>query len=117
MYFIQHCFICRPSDSTVSEDAGISIYCGQLANPLYALFDILFLFIGVETASYLCSICQSSYTNKGNFKQHLEKHIKNGELTPFVDMAPAPTTPPPCVVMPPLKGKLTRVKINRGPNN
>jgi hypothetical protein len=23
MYFIQHCFICRPSDSTLSEDAGI----------------------------------------------------------------------------------------------
>ncbi len=23
MYFIQHCYICRPSDSTVSEDAGI----------------------------------------------------------------------------------------------
>jgi hypothetical protein len=23
MYFSQHCFICRPSDSTVSEDAGI----------------------------------------------------------------------------------------------
>ncbi len=22
-YFIQHCFICRPSESTVSEDAGI----------------------------------------------------------------------------------------------
>jgi hypothetical protein len=22
IYFIQHCFICRPSDSTVSEDAG-----------------------------------------------------------------------------------------------
>ncbi len=22
-YFILHCFICRPSDSTVSEDAGI----------------------------------------------------------------------------------------------
>jgi hypothetical protein len=22
MYEIQHCFICRPSDSTVSEDAG-----------------------------------------------------------------------------------------------
>jgi hypothetical protein len=21
--FIQHCFICRPSDSTVSDDAGI----------------------------------------------------------------------------------------------
>ncbi len=23
LYFIRHCFICRPSDSTVSEDAGI----------------------------------------------------------------------------------------------
>jgi hypothetical protein len=23
MHVIQHCFICRPSDSTVSEDAGI----------------------------------------------------------------------------------------------
>ena len=23
LYFIQHCFICRPSDSTVSEDVGI----------------------------------------------------------------------------------------------
>ncbi len=23
MYYIQHCFICRPSDSTVSKDAGI----------------------------------------------------------------------------------------------
>jgi hypothetical protein len=23
LYYIQHCFICRPSDSTVSEDAGI----------------------------------------------------------------------------------------------
>jgi hypothetical protein len=23
VYFIQHCFICRASDSTVSEDAGI----------------------------------------------------------------------------------------------
>ncbi len=26
MSFIQHCFICRPSDSTVSEDAGIEQY-------------------------------------------------------------------------------------------
>ncbi len=23
MYIIQHCFICRPSDTTVLEDAGI----------------------------------------------------------------------------------------------
>jgi hypothetical protein len=30
IYFLQHCFICRPSDSTVSEDAGIETqgsYC------------------------------------------------------------------------------------------
>jgi hypothetical protein len=25
MYVIQHCFICRPSDSSVTEDAGIKI--------------------------------------------------------------------------------------------
>ncbi len=25
MYFIQHCFICRPSDYTVPEDDGIEI--------------------------------------------------------------------------------------------
>jgi hypothetical protein len=24
MYYIQHCFICRPSDSTVSEDARMN---------------------------------------------------------------------------------------------
>jgi hypothetical protein len=30
MYFIQHCFICRPSDSSVSEDAGIEpIHCDE----------------------------------------------------------------------------------------
>jgi hypothetical protein len=27
MYFIQHCFICRPSDSAVSGDAGIDSKC------------------------------------------------------------------------------------------
>jgi hypothetical protein len=25
VYFIQHCFICHPSDSTVLEDAGIEL--------------------------------------------------------------------------------------------
>jgi hypothetical protein len=25
MYCVQHCFICRPSDSTVSENAGIEL--------------------------------------------------------------------------------------------
>ncbi len=27
MYVIQHCIICRPSDSTVSENAGIELGC------------------------------------------------------------------------------------------
>ena len=30
----------------------------------------------------MCAVCQSSYTNKGNFKQHAEKHFKNGEFAP-----------------------------------
>ncbi len=30
MYDIQHCFICRPSDSTVSEDAGIGYLDGHV---------------------------------------------------------------------------------------
>ncbi len=25
MYFIHHCFICRPSDSIVSEEAGVEL--------------------------------------------------------------------------------------------
>ena len=32
-----------------------------------------------DNGSYVCSVCHSSYTNKGNFKQHIEKHFKNGE--------------------------------------
>jgi hypothetical protein len=35
------------------------------------------------TGSYVCAVCQSSYTNKGNFKQHAEKHFKNGEFGPL----------------------------------
>jgi hypothetical protein len=30
VYDIQHCFICRPSDSTVSEDAGIGYLDGHV---------------------------------------------------------------------------------------
>ena len=34
-----------------------------------------------ENGCYVCSVCQSSYTNKGNFRQHMEKHFKNEEFT------------------------------------
>ncbi len=37
MYFIQHCFICRPSDSTVSADAGIEIYIRLAARNIQIL--------------------------------------------------------------------------------
>jgi hypothetical protein len=34
MYYIQHCFICRHSDSTVSEDAGIVHRIGYIPSTL-----------------------------------------------------------------------------------
>jgi hypothetical protein len=39
MYFVQHCFICRPSDFTVSEDAGIEPRLLRLRS-INATFDI-----------------------------------------------------------------------------
>ncbi len=46
MYCIQHCFICRPSDSTVSEDAGID-YCdfgiGSQSDALTTRLDLIHL--------------------------------------------------------------------------
>jgi hypothetical protein len=39
--YIQHCFICRPSDSTVSEDAEIEIYVGQRCTSyIVAMYDV-----------------------------------------------------------------------------
>ena len=40
-----------------------------------------------DNGSYVCSVCQSSYTNKGNFKQHIEKHFKNGEYPSAINGA------------------------------
>ena len=45
------------------------------------------------TGSYVCAVCQSSYTNKGNFKQHAEKHFKNGEFGPVNGSSSAPVPP------------------------
>ena len=42
-----------------------------------------------DNGSYVCSVCQSSYTNKGNFKQHIEKHFKNGEYPSAINGAEA----------------------------
>ena len=40
-----------------------------------------------DNGSYVCSVCHSSYTNKGNFKQHIEKHFKNGEYPSAINGA------------------------------
>jgi hypothetical protein len=72
MYFIQHCFICRlPSDSTVSEDAGIeprtvatsalavrrssysAILLYQIRRPLGLVFVIYFWWLGELLLLYI----------------------------------------------------------------
>ncbi len=43
-YYIQHCFICRPSDSTVPTDAGIeprAVATGALADALTTRLDLI----------------------------------------------------------------------------
>jgi hypothetical protein len=53
-YFIQYCFICRPSESTVSEDAGIEprTYHSAKSHPDNYIFEgkaiCLFLFLIIE---------------------------------------------------------------------
>jgi hypothetical protein len=44
MYFIQHCFICRPSDFTVSEDARIepgTVATFAMADTLVTRLDLI----------------------------------------------------------------------------
>jgi hypothetical protein len=50
MYFIQHCFICRPSDSTVSEDAGMEPRTGAtsamaVGRPNLTRLDLIHIFL------------------------------------------------------------------------
>ncbi len=47
--YIQHCFICRPSGSTVSEDAGIEIYFGQRCTISKSLHCTVSLEVTVKT--------------------------------------------------------------------
>jgi hypothetical protein len=44
LYFIQECFICRPSESTVSEDAGkLGSNPGLLSDALTTRLDLIYL--------------------------------------------------------------------------
>jgi len=42
----------------------------------------------LESGTFTCSICESSYSNKGNYKQHIEKHSKNGDLAKGAEKNP-----------------------------
>jgi hypothetical protein len=54
MYFIQHCSICRPLDSTVSDDAGIETgsvrRCNHWTHRLYLLHKLLFMTLEYRSA-------------------------------------------------------------------
>ncbi len=58
MYFIQHCFICRPSDSTVSEDAAI-----RTRKPNNK----------ISTPLQVCGVCQKS-VRQDNYSAHMLLH-------------------------------------------
>jgi len=60
------------------QDAAKEMYNNQINNVIHSSFKL-------DTKLFVCSVCQSSYTNKGNFKQHLEKHVKTGELSVLED--------------------------------
>ncbi len=83
MYCIQHCFICRPSDSTVSEDAGIeprTVATSALAvrrsnhwarsHPLYILLKYMYSSLYLEPfcvpiplSPYICGSPPSASVN------------------------------------------------------
>ena len=67
------------TDSLMAHLPGV----GQGSKELLAphLNQIVISAFRPENGTYVCSVCHSSYTNKGNFKQHIEKHFKNGELS------------------------------------
>jgi hypothetical protein len=101
MYCIQHCFICRPSDSTVSEDAGIeprTVAISALAvrrsnhyrlDLIHIRFPIIYspLNITVRSLKYI------------NFKIKLDnEHKREPDLYTFysgLTQSPLPPPPPP----------------------
>ncbi len=69
MYFIQHCFICRPLDSTVSDDAGIEPgsvrRCNHWTHRLYFLHKLLFMTLAYHSAcAWLLRFLRVPYLRK-----------------------------------------------------
>jgi hypothetical protein len=94
MYVIQHCFICRPSDSTVSEDAGIeprtvatlaltvrrSNYSARSHQSRYLSFSTIFVYyIPTSKTKLLCRDVQMEAD-----VERMDKKAKLGELTFFL---------------------------------
>jgi hypothetical protein len=75
MYFIQHCFISRPSDSTVSEDAGIgprTVATSALAvrRSIITRLDI----IHNSARSHPCTTRRDLIHNSAKSRTSIEKH-------------------------------------------
>jgi hypothetical protein len=60
IYFIQHCFICRLSDSTVSEDAGIELLRPWHWQPdaLTARLDLIYIRKAKRTLNFIYEVLQ-----------------------------------------------------------
>jgi hypothetical protein len=77
MYAIQHCFICRPSDSTVSVDAGIEPWTvatlALTATRLDLIHTPAFLYKiiqGLVRASITIHFCGSGLTGSGSYPKN-----------------------------------------------
>jgi hypothetical protein len=105
MYDIQHCFICRPSDSTVSEDAGIeprlvattalavrrsNTTWLDLIHKCYSVATFVASLLTLYSLSYICTITIPPPTFPSSFQKltHIQSHMKNnlgfsGSLSPM----------------------------------
>jgi hypothetical protein len=80
MYVIQHCFICRPSDFSVSEDAGtveywlrwIRVRIKFWRNRIFFIFFILYFINTVTITIYVHSSCNLSQIFSTNIVYHTD---------------------------------------------
>jgi hypothetical protein len=77
MYCIQHCIICRPSVSTVLEDAGIELR--TVATPSHQSY-----LVGTETANELTPYIFLTQDWSGALAAKLPGAGTANELTPYI---------------------------------
>jgi hypothetical protein len=78
MYFIQHCFFCRLSDSTVSEDAGIEPRTVAYCTSSYFYVSVLFKYLHVVVD--LDGVCQVLEAGRDLGNALLKVEDVHGEL-------------------------------------